>query len=93
MYDSCVSLIPRVLLPMSRPDQEGPALSASGLAFSVLSDAFMHALCFMMPVMTLFTLPGASGIPSVAWSVSPGNFLMSLSFLVVRPPDFEFFRR
>ena len=70
----------------------GPALSASESACSVLCGASMNVLCFMMPVVMLFTLPGASSVPSVVLSVSPRNFLMSLSFLVVRVPDFKFFR-
>ena len=87
---SCGSLISRVLLSVSWPDLEGPALSASESAFSGVS---MNVLCFMMPVMKLFTLLGASSVPSVVSSVLPKNFLMSLSFHVVRVPDFKFFRR
>ena len=88
----CGSLIRRGLLSMLQPNLEGPATSASVSAFSVQSGVSMNVLCFMMPVVMLFTLPGASSVPSVVLSVSPRNFLMSLSFLVVRVPDFKFFR-
>ena len=77
-------------LSVARPGIERSVLSASDSAFQ---GAFMFVLCFMMPVMALYTLPLASLVLSVGVSTSPANFLMSLSFLVVKVPVFRFLRR
>ena len=45
----------------------------------------MHSLCFMIPVIT-FSVSADVSAASAVWSVLPGNFRMSLSFLVVVVP-------
>lgn len=92
-------LITTGLLSSAQPSKEGSALSAAGF---VLPGSFMFVLCFMMPITTLFTLSSASSgsfmVVSLVGSIvevstSPENFLISLSFLVVKVPVLRFLKR
>ena len=81
--------------------------SASGLTLSVLTDASMNEPRFMILV-SMFTVSDVSWVSlmvelvfstvlstfELALSLMelPGKLLICLSFLVVRPPDFDFFR-
>ena len=92
-------LITMGLLSSAQPCKKGSALSAAGF---VLYGSFTFVLCFMMPITTLFTLSWASSgsfmVVSLVGSMvevstSPANFLISLSFLVVKVPVLRFLKR
>ena len=93
---------------MARHGGESSVQSVSGLTLSVLTDAPMNEPRFMILETILLTVFEVFRILSTFGYVlltvfltfefvlstveSPGKLLICLSFLMVRPPDFDFFK-